>query len=325
MKRLTLIVVPGDAGASHTFRIPRFVPKVAVGLALVLIYAGVFFGMDYFALRHTAQRYRDLSVEHEGVKSEVRVLAEKLSEVKHALKVVHNYTARLDELTQIDTKKINTRTGIGPLSDAEFNARALDSAAIQPPQAQHNDEVVPAGIDIDELTFSPVLQQLSDVSDQARRRTFEMQRLLSKLDKKRSLLSSIPSIYPVKGWVSSGFGYRISPFTGERTRHRGMDIASSIGTPILAPADGVVIFSGRKANFGNFIMIAHGYGIVTRYGHNAHNLVRPGQKVRRGDQIGTVGASGRTTGPHLHYEVWVNGHPSNPRKFILGLGEQNLF
>lgn len=324
MKRLTLIVVPGDATASHTYRIPRFVPKTLLVLGLALLYAGVFFSLDYFDLRKTAQRYRELSIEHEGVKSEVRVLVEKLSEVKHALKVVQNYTIRLDELTQIDTSKINTRTGVGPLSDAEFNARALNVTTVQPPQAQKS-EVVPAGIDIDELTFSPVLQQLADVSDQARRRTYEMQRLLSKLDKKRSLLSSIPSIYPVKGWVSSGYGYRISPFTGERTRHRGMDIASAIGTPIRAPADGVVIFSGRKENFGNFIMIAHGYGIVTRYGHNAHNLVQPGQKVKRGDQIGTVGASGRTTGPHLHYEVWVNGHPSNPRKFILGLGKQNLF
>lgn len=324
MKRLTLIVVPGDATAAHTFRIPRFVPKVLLVLALALLYVAVFFSLDYFDLRKTATRYRELSVEHEGVKSEIRVLVEKLSEVKRALKVVQNYTAHLDELTQIDTSKINTSTGIGPLSDAELNARALNVVAIQPPQAQKS-EVIPAGIDIEELTFSPVLQQLSDVGDQARRRTFEMQRLLSKLDKKRSLLSSIPSIYPVKGWVSSGYGYRVSPFTGERTRHRGMDIASAIGTPILAPADGVVIFSGRKENFGNFIMIAHGYGIVTRYGHNAHNLVQPGQKVKRGDQIGTVGASGRTTGPHLHYEVWVNGNPSNPRKFILSLGEQHLF
>ena len=324
MKRLTLIVIPGDATASRTFRIPRPAPKVAALLALVLIYFGVFFGMDYFDLRQTAVRYRELSIEHESVKSEIRVLVEKLSEVKRSLKVVQNYTTRLDELTQIDTSKINTRTGIGPLSDAEFNARALNPTTSRVPQRQGN-EFVPAGIDIDELTFSPVLKQLTDIGDQARRRTFEMQRLLSKLDQKRSLLSSIPSIYPVKGWVSSGYGYRISPFTGEKTRHRGMDIASAIGTPILAPADGVVIFSGRKENFGNFIMIAHGYGIVTRYGHNAHNLVQPGQKVKRGDQIGTVGTSGRTTGPHLHYEVWVNGHHTNPRKFILGLGDQNLF
>ena len=322
MQRLTLIVIPGDAGASRTFHIPSFVPKAAVVLTLALLYLGVFFGMDYLELHHTAARYRELSIEHEGVKSEIRIWVEKLSEVKRALKVVQNYTAQLDELTQIDTSKINNRTGIGPLNDSEFNA--LDLATTHAAQNQA-DEVVPAGINIDELTFSPVLKQLTDIGNQAQRRTFEMQRLLSKLDKKRSLLSSIPSIYPVKGWVSSGYGYRISPFTGEKTRHRGIDIASAIGTPILAPANGVVIFSGRKENFGNFIMIAHGYGIVTRYGHNAHNLVQPGQKVKRGDQIGTVGASGRTTGPHLHYEVWVNGHPSNPRKFILSLGDQHIF
>ena len=105
--------------------------------------------------------------------------------------------------------------------------------------------------------------------------------------------------------------------------HRGIDIASSIGTPVLSPADGVVIFNGKKEGFGNFIMIAHGYGIVSRYGHNAENLVKVGQRVQRGEQIATVGMSGRTTGPHLHYEVVVDGHNTNPQKFILkmdGLG-----
>lgn len=322
MKRLTLIVIPGDAAASRSFRIPHLLPKALMLLSLVLLYLGVFFALDYFDLRNTAVRYRKLSVEHEGVKSEIRVLVEKLSEVKRSLKVVQNYTARLEELTQIDTSKLNNRTGIGPLNDTEFNSML---AATDLVSTQSSDDALPAGINPDELTFSPVLKQLTEVGNQARHRTFEMQRLLSKLDKKRSLLSSIPSIYPVKGWVTSNYGYRISPFTGEKTRHRGIDIASAIGTPILAPADGVVIFSGRKENFGNFIMIAHGYGVVTRYGHNAHNLVQPGQKVKRGDQIGTVGASGRTTGPHLHYEVWVNGRPTNPRKFILGIGEQHIF
>ena len=89
----------------------------------------------------------------------------------------------------------------------------------------------------------------------------------------------------------------------------------------MAPADGVVIFTGAKAGFGNFIMIAHGYGVVTRYGHNHQNLVQPGQKVGRGEQIGTVGETGRATGPHLHYEVVINGKLENPQKFILDMAD----
>jgi murein DD-endopeptidase MepM/ murein hydrolase activator NlpD len=105
----------------------------------------------------------------------------------------------------------------------------------------------------------------------------------------------------------------------------GIDVAAPVGTPIVAPADGVVIFTGAKQGFGNFIMIAHGYGVVTRYGHNHQNMVQPGQKVTRGEQIGTVGNSGRTTGPHLHYEVLVNGHNENPKKFILDANEFDVY
>lgn len=319
MKRVTLVLIPGDARATRMLKIPQFLPKLCLVGGLLLLYPIVFFSLDYFDLRIIASKHQELTAEHDSLKSETRILSDKLEEVRRALKVVQNYTAQLEELTQINAKKINNRTGIGPLSEEEFSFTHGNSPNM------YESENVPAGINIDELTFSPMLKQLSEIHSQARQNTFEMQRLLSKLDKKRSLLSSIPSISPVNGWVTSGYGFRISPFTGEKTRHRGLDIASSIGTPILAPAAGVVIFSGRKADFGNFIMIAHGYGVVTRYGHNAHNLVQPGQKVKRGEQIGTVGASGRTTGPHLHYEVWVNGRPTNPKKFILGLGEQHIF
>src|SRR6185312_3091128 len=156
-----------------------------------------------------------------------------------------------------------------------------------------------------------------DANDHA----LELQRLLSTLSQQKSLLSSIPSVAPVDGWITSGYGIRVSPFTGERTMHSGLDIAAPVGTPILAPADGVVIFTGAKAGYGNFIMIAHGYGVVTRYGHNHQNMVQPGQKIARGEQIATVGDSGRTTGPHVHYEIVVNGKTNDPKKFILDMND----
>ncbi|HEY3119914.1 MAG TPA: M23 family metallopeptidase [Vicinamibacteria bacterium] len=131
------------------------------------------------------------------------------------------------------------------------------------------------------------------------------------------LLSSTPSIWPVRGYLSAGFGNRIDPFTGQRDFHTGIDISTPIGTKIHAPADGVVISCATKGGYGNTMIIDHGYGVVTRYGHLDGFNVQPGQRVRRGDVIAFVGDTGRSTGPHLHYEVWVRDQAQNPIHFIL--------
>ncbi len=130
-------------------------------------------------------------------------------------------------------------------------------------------------------------------------------------------LASTPSIWPTRGWLSSKFGYRNSPFTGSREMHKGTDIATRMNTPIISPADGVVIRVTINHGFGNMLEIDHGYGIVTRYGHNSKHLVKVGDRVKRGQIIAKVGNTGRSTGPHLHYEVIVNGIQVNPLKYIL--------
>ena len=131
------------------------------------------------------------------------------------------------------------------------------------------------------------------------------------------LLASTPSVWPVRGYLSAGFGNRLDPFTGLRDFHPGIDISTPIGTKVQAPADGVVVFCGLKGGYGNAIMIDHGYGVVTRYGHLDAFNVKPGQRVRRGDVIAFVGNTGRSTAPHLHYEVWVNDQTQNPIQYIL--------
>ena len=141
--------------------------------------------------------------------------------------------------------------------------------------------------------------------------------LVEYLEDQKSLLASTPSIWPVRGWLTSTFGYRTSPFTGRREMHKGLDIATRSGTPIIAPADGLVVFSGREGGFGNMIVIDHGYGITTRYGHCSALDAKLGQKIKRGDVIARVGNTGRSTGPHVHYEVAVNGVPVNPSRYIL--------
>jgi murein DD-endopeptidase MepM/ murein hydrolase activator NlpD len=128
--------------------------------------------------------------------------------------------------------------------------------------------------------------------------------------------NSAPNLWPVEGQVTGSFGERIDPFNGEGAFHSGVDISSNIGHPVIAPADGVVTFSDMLGGYGRAIMINHGNGISTRYGHLAGFAVTAGQAVHRGDVIGFVGDSGRSTGPHLHYEVRINDTPVNPYKYL---------
>ena len=128
--------------------------------------------------------------------------------------------------------------------------------------------------------------------------------------------NSSPNLWPVEGQITGSFGERIDPFNGEGAFHNGVDIASSYGQPVIAPADGVVTFADTEGGYGRFIIIEHGHGITTRYGHLAGFAVAAGQQIHRGDTIGYVGLSGRSTGPHLHYEVRINDIPVNPHKYL---------
>ncbi len=130
-------------------------------------------------------------------------------------------------------------------------------------------------------------------------------------------LSSTPTIAPVIGVITDGFGNRRDPFTGKRAYHHGLDLSARRGTPIVAPADGVVVFAGRNNGMGRMIRISHGFGFQTVYGHLDKILVEPGQDVRRGEEIGHVGNTGRSTGSHLHYEVLKDGRFVNPLYYIL--------
>jgi murein DD-endopeptidase MepM/ murein hydrolase activator NlpD len=128
--------------------------------------------------------------------------------------------------------------------------------------------------------------------------------------------NSAPNLWPVEGQVTASFGERIDPFNGEGAFHSGVDISAGIGSPVIAPADGTVTFADFLGGYGRAIMIDHGHGISTRYGHLSSFAVAAGQYVHRGDTIGYVGSSGRSTGPHLHYEVRINDVPVNPYKYL---------
>ena len=129
-------------------------------------------------------------------------------------------------------------------------------------------------------------------------------------------MAAAPTMWPVEGPVTGAFGERIDPFNGEGAFHTGVDISTAYGQPVIAPADGVVVFAGDAGGYGRLIVLEHGQGISTRYGHLASYAAAIGQSVRRGDVIGYVGRSGRSTGPHLHYEVRIQNVPVNPHKYL---------
>jgi murein DD-endopeptidase MepM/ murein hydrolase activator NlpD len=128
--------------------------------------------------------------------------------------------------------------------------------------------------------------------------------------------NSAPNLWPVEGQITGSFGERIDPFNGEGAFHSGVDISAAVGSTVIAPADGVVTFADFMSGYGRAIMIDHGHGMSTRYGHLASFAVTAGQYIHRGDTIGYVGLSGRSTGPHLHYEVRINDTPVNPYKYL---------
>ncbi len=313
MQKITIVLIPENSAQTRQIKVPKILLR---GLFFMSFIGSGLFGYilyDYLQLRQIRESYQKISSENKGLRGEAQLLLSNLEEVRRSLKRVQDYSEKLGELTQLKVKKFSSRTGIGPLTPQEFS-HAHHNGTI--PQ---DDQHIPLGIEADRLMFRTVFDKMRNIGNNANQNALRLQKLLSTLSQQRSLLASVPSVAPVDGWITSGFGTRISPFTGERDMHMGVDIAAPIGTPIYAPAEGVVIFSGAKDGFGNFVMVAHGYGVVSRYGHNAENLVQPGQRVERGDQIATVGMSGRTTGPHLHYEVILNGTATDPRKFILNL------
>lgn len=158
---------------------------------------------------------------------------------------------------------------------------------------------------------------VDDLIDNVQLEEVKQQTLVGFLRFNKESLFSIPSIWPVKGYLTSGFGMRKAPIAGATRMHKGLDISNRVGTPIRAPADGKVTFSGYDGAYGICVTIDHGNGIITRYAHLHKAAVKPGDEVLRGEVVGALGNTGRSTGPHLHYEVHVNGIPVNPMRYIL--------
>ena len=299
-KFCTILVLPGATARVRQFHISR--RTITAGSSIL---AGVFIAFGFFLLEY--------------VHLNVRLL--ELARLRHEVK---SRDAVVDRLVQLEKELAQLRELDGRLRlAAGLNAPRGDGAeaagtgmgGIQTNVAKALDEAIRG----DKLS---VMERMSRELDQLARemaqRMSSLTELRGHLEERRSVLAAAPTIWPVRGLVTSGFGYRQSPFTGSRELHDGLDISGPHGTPILATADGVVAFAGPLAGgYGNVIYLDHGHGFFTFYGHNSQNLVRTGARVRRGQIIAQVGNTGMSTGPHVHYSVRYKGVWVNPLKYIV--------
>ncbi|PIE68075.1 MAG: metalloendopeptidase [Deltaproteobacteria bacterium] len=304
-KKFTLLVLDAHGTPVKRAAIPRLrVPMAAllVMAATIALFAGI---CDYTHLKNEAQKVdhlqAELSLKAERVASQERQLIAfscKINELKTELNNLHRFEHKIRIIANLDPGKGESNVfGVGGSSPEDLDPTQMMAQDYQ-------DLARDMHADIDEIDHAAYNQQNAFSS------------LLDQLQSKRNLLAATPSIRPVKGWISSRFGYRRSPFTGRRGLHRGIDIAARAGTPIIAPADGIVTYSGRKGLMGNMATIDHGFGMITRYGHLKKCLKKKGERVKRGETLALVGNTGRSTGPHLHYEVHLNGVPVNPEKYF---------
>lgn len=296
----TLIVVPNRHAEVRRFHLrTRWLYQ---GAALLLVMAVLAGGMTwrYFAVVREAKENPGLRDENLKLKGELAVIREQLEHIGSTLDRVDRFDQKLRAMTLLSDPQRNL--AMGPTEQTPLKVAGEQNQFVRSQSA----ESPPA-----------ITRQLDQVSAEATRQEQSLQELQAYFQDQRSMLSSVPSIWPVRGWVTSDFGSRVDPFTADRVMHGALDISAPHGKEVLAPSDGTVVFAAVEGGYGNVLVLDHGYGVKTRYGHLATMAVKAGERVKRGQMIAQVGNTGRSTGPHLHYEVRVNGIAQNPRKFIL--------
>ena len=286
MKQHTIIFVPHARAKFRKWRFSTFQVGLILGTLAFFTVGGIAAAIAYFntsfdrgRLEQVKTENIDLRAVNQGFETSIRDLE----------KQVTDYQQRIHKLAIV-----------AGLSELSPSAEAGGIGGTDP-----FDSEVDTGV------------QLGALEDTLQEMRAGMQLLERKFDERHLLISAKPAVTPVRGLLTSGFGYRSDPFTRTRAFHRGIDIVAPAGKEVHATGDGVVTRAGRAQGLGNAVFISHGFGYSTRYGHMSKIYARVGQKVQRGDVIGLVGSSGRATGTHVHYEVHVDGRATNPLGFIL--------
>ncbi len=303
---VTLMVIPERTRRVHKLILPFF----ALKLGVVLFSLGAVFilliGVDYIHVLGQLAENKRLKGENFRLRQDLQLIRNKVDSMEATIERVRNYAKKLQILTgqggrgAVELKSYEDE-------DLEKPKPKRSSKMVVPPErepASFRNSATPLPERVDELQSAGVIAETN------------LSQLQVYFLAQTAVMAATPSLLPINGWISSSFGYRRHPYDGSYRLHAGVDIVADPGTPIRAPADGVVLFSGNRSGYGKVVVIDHGYGIHTLFGHSSKLFVTPGSRVKRGEKIAEVGNTGRSTGPHVHYEIRKHGQPVNPTAFF---------
>ena len=324
----TVVIFRGSTAKPLRFSFPRkFVRKILI-LGAILITADLLVISHYVVRTGEVWELSAFRSEALSARQQTAAFSTAVDDLKKRLTSMKEVNQRLRVMLGIEAPKVGDQfNGRGgeetPLPEGSMlnsvekpvkGESELQSSAL----GSQSDPAMSASREIDQRELVAAVKQgivwlakEADVQEQT------LQELSVAAEQKSSRWAATPSIWPVKGWVTSGFGPRVSPFTEKPAWHDGLDIGAAANAPVQAPAQGRVTSVGFDPKLGNVVKLDHGFGIETLYGHLAKALVKEGQRVKRGDVVGLVGSTGLATGPHLHYMVKVNGQTFDPTKYIL--------
>jgi hypothetical protein len=298
-----IVVFPGATSHPRRFSIRRRTVKILLVGSLLAAVVEALFLVQYVTRSGEIWELEALRSETAQHRQQASALSSSLEDLRKQLSTMREVNIRIRMMLGLNPPKV-------PPSPLGLGGKEESSAVMQP-----------GGLGGERETLSTIAAQLQQklvwLKDEAAVQEQYLQELKGIVGERKTQWASTPSIWPVRGWVSSGFGRRISPFTGNDTMHGGVDITAPMRTPVIAPAAGTVTFAGNEAGLGNTASIAHGYGMRSIYGHMDKLKVKTGQNVKRGDLLGWVGNTGLATGPHLHYEIEVSGIAVDPLKYII--------
>ncbi len=299
-----IVIFPSATSRPRRFSIKRRTVRVLLFTTVVAVILEAFFLVQYVTRSGEIWELETLRSEAVQHRQQATSLSSAMEELRKQLSNMREVNVRLRVMLGLDPPKVPpSPLGLGGKEETRVVPHAAGGMG---GEGQSLSEVV-----------AQLQQKLTWLKEEAVLQERYLRELTGIVGERRAQWASTPSIWPVRGWVSSGFGRRVSPFTGEDMMHGGLDISAPMSTPVKAPAAGIVIASGPEKSLGNVIVVSHGYGFKTLYAHMSKLRVRTGQNVKRGDLIGEVGNTGLSTGPHLHYEIELNGAAVDPLKYII--------
>ncbi|MDI6699389.1 MAG: M23 family metallopeptidase [Candidatus Saccharicenans sp.] len=291
-KFISIVIVPNWKTSFRTINIPQKAVRLMIGAGISFLVLFVFFLLDYFSMTMTKARYRELLKETAVQKETIATYESAISQMKETIRNFEDYARKINVLAGLQSpENLKGEPGLGGGEKGDLSL-SPQRKGVEPGALQ-------------------AIKQRADAVEK------NLNYMLHFFESQTAVLATTPTIWPTVGWVSSSFGPRIDPFTGRNAFHAGLDIATNLNNPVVATADGVVIQVGFDKYKGNFVSVSHGNGFSTEYWHLNKYAVRSGQKVNRGQVIGYVGKTGKALGPHLHYEVHLNGKPINPIHYII--------